>query len=492
MARNKGKTAPSTLTDQDAETTRIQALADRRRKALQDLAEVRGMEKDLGIPLQGEDPEGSENGNDGAGNGGGPTDSDGAALGVLTGRVPGEGFPIGDPDAPHSPSMPERDNLAAILGQLTEQGGKFEVFKVVNGEDMKLGMFPISDWEEGARLDRIAKEHGGGEFRVKFKWSNGLYAKQVTRLYDPKAYRADSPSGSGPLDPLAATAPFLTMLERREEAHRKELSELRAGMMAMQQTFMTAQLQMIQAQAAGGGNGQLIKSVQDLALFKELMGKEEKKSPMQDIKEVLEMVSMLKESPIAEPQTPLMAALDKAFLILKPLVEVGAAKLAQVPAMTPQPRVNQAAQVPPPTPAPLGLPAPASAVPQIDPQLKQYAGTLLAACEQGQDPANIAAFIVNSAGEEDIKALGETIKDPGLMGKFLEAEPKLISAERQRWLAEMLGHIKQLVEEALTPEAEPQTLIAAQVEPQVTEPAPAPGAAPEPSTGTGQVEVVQA
>jgi hypothetical protein len=414
MARRK-----LSITEESADADRIAQMAAKKKAALDALAEVRAQERDMGIDVLSSEnpPDGPESGNGGSGNG-----------------SSGSGSPSNSPDGGIEDNgegpepLTEAEQFEKLMSELSENMGKFEVFRVSDGLDVKVGMFPMSDWEDGARLDSIARAHGGGEFRVKFKRANGLYAKQITRRYDPSAYKRDGGDRvEGPTGPTGQFEKFLELMQRQSEAHRQEMSEMRNMLLQMQLKSLENQ-----------GGGSLIKSIGDLKVLKELAGGEEKKSPMDDIKNVLEMVSILKQTELGEPASPMQSALNKAFDILKPLVEAGMAKWAMGQSATPVAQGQIAAQVSPPAPAPQkALPSPA---PAVDPEFKQQVQTLLLAAQQGQKAETVGAFILDSIEEKDKEAFNKTMEDPALMGRMIEAEPGL--KDHEAWLGALLAAVR--------------------------------------------------
>jgi len=192
-----------TITSEEADTTRIENLAARKRQALEELAEVRSMETDL----EGED---------------------GAEVSPPDGQI-------------------ENPRVTEILSEI-ENAGTFCVYKLDRGMPSKVGQFPVSDWPDA--MDKLAREAGGGTFRIQFRNSDGRQVGQITQTFDPKFYKADVP----PTNPADGSLALLV----------ESIRESKRDMLEMMKLFMSRP----------ADNG-LIKTANDLAALVPLLkGKE--------------------------------------------------------------------------------------------------------------------------------------------------------------------------------------------------------------------------
>lgn len=182
---------------------------------------------------------------------------------------------------------------------------------------------------------------------------------------------------------------------------------------------------------------------------------------MSTLKETVELLHALKEdNPVGEPPSPLNTAIDKAFVLLTPLLGVWAKKLAEPEAGSPpaiQPQLASPAAMPqeptqglPPSPAPKALAGPGGAQASspstpVDPRVAAYATQLLQAASQGARPEAIAGFIVDSVPEADLPDLYEMVTDPGLISGLVASEPKL--SVHNGWLVNLVRTMKERLEE---------------------------------------------
>lgn len=131
---------------EEAELKKIEDLNRRRKKALEEQAEIERQEQDLEKSRTGDDP--------------------------APDMIRGTDF--------------ISSRMADALQSL-EEDGKFWVFRIdEKGRRSQCGAWPISDWP--ARMDEIAHEAGGGTFTIQFKKANGEYVGQTTVTFDPKFY----------------------------------------------------------------------------------------------------------------------------------------------------------------------------------------------------------------------------------------------------------------------------------------------------------------
>jgi hypothetical protein len=345
---------------------------------------------------------------------------------------------------PEPQPEPEMSKMDRILERIAGEG-KFEVYKCVAGVDAKIGIFPISDYPD--RMDTVAREHGGGTYKLVFKDRGGLIRGQDSLTYDPKAYRKeDSPAAVS--DNMSR---MFEMMEKREQALQLEIASLRREQTAMM-------MKMLEGKATESS-----RSADEMLMLLKAAREFAPKSPTDSMKELLEVASLFRESPVVEPQSPIQTAIDKAFTMLTPLLAAWAKKLGSAPGQPggplslPAPGPGQGAPVqvspaggPPPT-----SPAHAASPAQPDPRLAQYAASLFGAVSAKQTPETIGQTILDLVPDEDLEALKAMVTDPAFAARLIAIEPRL--KEHQAWLASLCLHIQSnIVEEA---EEEPQASV---------------------------------
>jgi hypothetical protein len=259
-------------------------------------------------------------------------------------------------------------------------------------------------------------------------------------------------------------------MEKKEEAAERRMEAMRQENMKLLLTIVEG------SRSTKTSTSEMIEMMK---FMKEAQG--ETRSPMDHIKEVLELANVVREEAGAvEPEHPLVAAIDKIFKTISPLIGAWASKTAAAPSGLPRPTTVAPAQItstPPkpeiaahaPTPSPVPAPAPA---PVIDPRIKQYAASLLGQAESGAAAEAIGEAILNLTPAENYDELDAMVSNPQFVATLIEAEPLL--TKHQKWLAELSVYITN----QLVSEPEPAA-------PVVAEPTPAPveAVAPEPSPG---------
>lgn len=382
MAKRNG----NNLTEDEARTARLEKLAARKKKALDALAEVKDMERELGVAVEEEEE-----------------------------IVPPEGI------------VPEADlsRLEKIVTEL-EGEGSFEVFYQDNGSEAKVGKYDIRDWPN--RMEQIAKKKGGGDFKVVFRNSSGHYAGQTTRTYDPDAYGGKRGGSDGGAD----MGRFLEILERKEESHQRAMESLRLEMTKMQ-------MEMIKAMSGGG----VMRNAQDIALIAKLFKEDTKKEDtFEQVRKFTDLLTYLKEGPAAEPVPFLQDAITKGLSLLKPIVEAGARRLN-----APAPGAGTPGTIPAlPATASAGMPGPVAAaqssVPaSADPVLTAYAQRLSMAIVQGLTPNSVATLIFENIEEKDVDGLRMVAGDMEIEKKLSSISPTI--RQNPSWIADFFQAIRE-------------------------------------------------
>lgn len=379
-----------------------------------------------------------------------------------------ESTPLPDPRpsfVSHSEPEPEpMSRIEQILEDMKGQG-KVEIFKLVGGVKSKVGVHPIEEYPE--IMETVAHEHGGGTYRVVIKDERGLYVASDTQTYDAKSYGSGSQTSRR--DDSDSLASVLERMDRKEEAAERRME-------AMRQENMKLLLTLVESSRTPKSNTS--EMIEMMKFMREAQG--ETRSPMDHIKEVLELANVVREEAGAvEPEHPLVAAIDKIFKTISPLIGAWAAKTAAPPSALPgasrspaqitstppkpvavahAPSASEAALTPAPTPAPA----------VVDPRIKQYAVSLLGQAESGATAESIGEAILNLTPEANYDELDAMVGNPQFVALLIDAEPLL--ARHQKWLAELSVYITN----QLTSDPEPEA------ETTVTPPAPN----PEPSLNT--------
>ena len=370
----------------------------------------------------------------------------------------------------HHDPEPEPEPLSRIEQILEEMKGegKVVVSKLVGGMKSKIGVYPIEEYPE--IMETIAHDHGGGTYRVEIRDPQGHYVASDTQTFDPKAY--GSGNNAARRDDSTAITSLMERMERKEEASERRMEAMRQENMKLLLTIVEG------SRSTKSSTSEMIEMMK---FMKEAQG--ETRSPMDHIKEVLELANVVREEAGAvEPEHPLVAAIDKIFKTISPLIGAWASKTAAAPSGLSRPTTVAPAQItstPPkpeiaahaPTPSPAPAPAPA---PVIDPRIKQYAASLLGQAESGAAAEAIGEAILNLTPAENYDELDAMVSNPQFVATLIEAEPLL--TKHQKWLAELSVYItNQLI-------SEPEPAAPVVAEP-VQPTAPVEAVAPEPSPG---------
>jgi hypothetical protein len=395
---------PTTIT---ADADRLEKAAEKKKRALTALAEAEAMERELGMSPS--DPEQNDNGQ-------------------------GEMIPEAN-----------LSKLERVLAELNGTGS-FEVFFLSNGEEAKLGKFDIEDWPQ--RMETLARQKGGGTFKIVFREDNGHYAGSTTRTFDSDAYGSGRRSGS---DEGGMLTRFMEIMEKRDGEHRREMDAARQENTKLMLQNQANMMEMIKSMGQGSG---IARSAQDIAVLAEVLNKGNKPAAsfMSEAKDMISMLQMLKEE-ASEPTSPWFGVVDKGFKMLMPILEAGVRKMyAAEPVNVNAPvrhsgTVATGARATLPAPVPAQAEAPASV--SADPHMAAFAANLKGAITQGAEPHAVARFIVDSLpepeGDEDAspaeKQLLSAVSDPGIVGKLIEADAAL--APHIQWLAIFVNEIKE-------------------------------------------------
>ncbi len=349
------------------------------------------------------------------------------------------------------PAQPE-SKLDRILKTLNGEG-KIEVFKMTAGTPCKVGTYQLDDYPD--IMESIARKHGGGDYRIRFKNPRGEYVGQDTQSFDPDAYAKPGAALAAPAGG-DLMAQLLAQMQAREDRLMSKIDSQQAQMNALL-------LEIVKAGQQGGGHTRSAEEM--LALMK--MAKEmggEKESPLGAVRDIIEAVSMLQGAGVTEAPNPINLAIDKAFQLIGPLLGAWAAKQAgatgptparpaALPAPAPNPALPRAQEAALPAPAP-SSPIPASTpaaapVATPDPRLKGYAASLLQAASAGASPDRTADMVLAAISDDEVDALHAMVDDPAFVGQMLAAEPALVP--HQAWLVSLCKAIK----DGLQPADEP-------------------------------------
>lgn len=329
--------------------------------------------------------------------------------------------------APEAPSSGKR-KLDEILAELQGEGS-FEVYHIQHGEDVKVGQYDIDQYPQ--QLEYIAKQKSGGQFKIRFRDSQGKHAGQLTRSFDSETYRTITAANpGGPVDMIR----FMEMQaaerresERQREAERREFQLQMERSRAENQAMMFKMIEALKPATTAPATSLteiagVMKTIQALT--------PQPQNPLHSVKELLEAVSLLREDTEIEVSPPWMKALDKAFAILTPIVKATAEKMAGAAQMPPAPGAGTPRVLPAPNPGPAVAvvePLPQSPVVTL---AKAYAPKLFEAAQAGVSPENLAPMIadaVNIPGSEaDKEALLAFVEDETAVSEMLKAEPRLV------------------------------------------------------------------
>ena len=122
------------------------------------------------------------------------------------------------------------EQFADVISSL-EEDGKFWVYRIdEKGRSSQCGTWPVADWP--ARMEEIAHEAGGGTFKVQFKRANGQQVRQTTVTFDPKFYGKKEEGKS-------ADAGLFNVLAEMQKNTAAVLESGRRDMMDMMKTIVT-------------------------------------------------------------------------------------------------------------------------------------------------------------------------------------------------------------------------------------------------------------
>lgn len=428
MAR-KGKgqaSAPTGVTAEEIKTKRIAEAAAKRKAALEQLAECQQIEAELGI--------------------GGSAEEETVEI---------------------APEAVAPSKLDLVISEI-EDDGTFEIYRKTGGVEAKLGRWPMSEYPE--EVERTAHRVGGGDLKVVFKRSNGTIAATKLHTFDPEAYKRTDQPAQAQGGAASDFAKMLEVIQTKEERMREREMQMQERMLQMQKDMITA------TQAANP-----FKSIADIKALMSMM-EGDKKGPLDQIKDVLEIVSTLKSdgAQVMEEVSPMQAALNKAFDLLKPLAEGWAKKvlLAQPtrPASAP-PKPTPPVALPPASNAPAEAARPSVPAEPESPNtlsledlkakdpaitdgeramLANYGQQLLGICTAGM-PADTAAFEASKSLEEsNIVAIKSLVDDPYITAKLLAVTPAL--AQHQKWIATFILEMQEYVKDFLEVPEEPASV----------------------------------
>lgn len=350
-----------------------------------------------------------------------------------------------DPEPAEAPLS----NFEAALADLNGRG-RFEVFKLsMTGKRVKVGSYGLDEYPE--RMDSIAQEHGGGSFRILLKDERGQYVCSTTEDYDTKSYGGNKPAEA--LNAIPSIDRLMERMDAREADHRREMESMR---LENQRLMLT----MVEKMSAPRQETSIVDAIK---LVKELQG--EQRSPMDSFREVLELANSVKEETgLAEPEHPLVAAIDKVMKVASPLLTAWVSKVA-----APPPASGAKTAVAKALPASTGIPSDTHAVtptpgetpssvvgastpeaePQpesVDPRMKQYAESLFQQVSAGNAFEVVGDTIINLTPDDSLDELYTMATHPAFVGQLLAAEPRLIP--HQAWLANLTSYIKKEMDDA--------------------------------------------
>jgi hypothetical protein len=229
---------------------------------------------------------------------------------------------------------------------------------------------------------------------------------------------------------------FLTVMERRDEAHRRELNELR-----MEQTkLMTMMFQSI---------GQKTPMQDVVAVVKLLKDEGPKaKSALSEVQETVALLNSLKDE--VEPASPLERALDRGLRLLTPILEAGIAKaVTRAQAEGPVPYVAPGAGMMPSVASPTALPAPRpeAALPPSSPQdaiITTYGRMLYGAVVKQGDPGTTARVVIDAVPDEQYDDFCDLVTAPNFAADMVRLAPEL--APHKAWVDTFVATLKDIIE----------------------------------------------
>lgn len=389
------KAQPETsLTQEEIKTKRISEVAARKKKALEDLAEAQQIEQELGLAAPTEMPEDPSNGLE---------------------------------QAP--------DRLTEILSEISQDGGYWEAYRVINGARTKLGRFGLDAWP--AHLEVLAHAVGGGNIIVQFKRAGGTFAAQQTFNFDPATYKPEaSTAAAGPQAPQNSMDRFMELMDRREQQFKAEIAEARKESAELQKTILQSLL-----------NKDPMQSMTAMKTMMEAL-KPETPKPMTYVKEIFEVLSLLRgHGTELEPPSPMELLITKACDMLAPVLKAG------LESRTPLPKPSGAAPAPAETASePVAAVAPSPA--DTDIALSFLCENLLTAIRNGASPDTVASAF---ADKLDVKAAAELkpyTDDPNIADKLIALKAEL--SQWKVWLVDFAVLMKGYVNDTLNPPQDPE------------------------------------
>lgn len=343
--------------------------------------------------------------------------------------------------------------------------GRIDVYKISSiGKRIKVASFAVTDYPE--RMERIAEEQGGGTFNLMVRDDHGQYVVSTTEDYDTTTYgaaRKAAAQNSGN-DQVPALDRLMERMDTRDQEHRREMETMR-------QENQRLMLAMIEKATAPRQETSLIDAIK---LVKELKGEE--RSPMESFREVLELAQSVKEETgLAEPEHPMVAAIDKIMKVASPFMTAWASKLAvtvppsgkpavkALPASTGKPDAQVVIPAATEAEAPVvEAPKPVAEVPVVvDSKIAEYANSLFMQADAGVGYDMVGDAIMNLTPDASLDDLYTMASDPSFVASIIAAKPEAVKHEK--WLASLAAYIKAEMDKAES-EADTPTVEAAPAE----------------------------
>lgn len=324
-----------------------------------------------------------------------------------------------------------------------EENARWEAFNTTQGTPVKLGTFPMEDFSE--RLEELARRIGGGVIKVKLLHANGAYSKQQIFTFDSKTYGA-------PENTSLAQAPIrdnldgmLRLMEAKEDRWRQELAAERASSREM----------MLEMMRMNRSNPATSTPIGELKAMMELVAP---KSPMDSISEVLQMLATLRDGDPVAPKSPMEKAIDKAIMLLEPLIKVGVGRLTAALPGGGQGTVPALATLPAPVSSPESAAPGAASSPTPSPEmspeeksLKVYGEQLLGFINGGMSPDTVSSMLMDGMNAGVAGQLLPVFKNPETVGNLVKGTPGL--EQHRDWLSTFLGLAAEEIAEFLNPSA---------------------------------------
>lgn len=346
----------------------------------------------------------------------------------------GAATPASSVEAPEE-GLPGSEKIESILANLTGEGS-FDIIKLgAGGVEDNLGSYDVSAWPEGFNL--TLKEHGSGNYLLRFRNKQGKHAGRVMRTYrlpgSPTSASAPAPaSGSG--DMMA----FVKMMQDAADRHERSLTEMRLEMSRQQMESSKNLIELMKAQSSGG----LFKNAQDLAVVAKLFKDDNKGSELErllDLRELLEDFKGSAREEVTADANPLLAMLAPlvAAFIPKPAARRPAPAAAPAPVTLAPPAVAPAPARATPAPIPASAPS-ADASPM---SLAEFVPSFKAAIEAGVMPEDAADFAWKASLEKKNESSLRQLLEQGDWSA-LGVDPYLL--EHSAWLVAFRVHLEKL------------------------------------------------